>query len=320
MQKSDFSDRCYKDPHLKPEMTLPNFLIIGAAKSGTTALYHYIKQHPQIYMSPRKEPHFFSYEGKYPNSQGPKDYINEAIIDFNAYKALFDGVSDEPAIGEASPTYIYIPKASKRIKHYIPSVKLIAILRQPAERAFSAFMHLRRDGLEKISDFSKALDAEEWRIQNNWGPIWHYKRCGFYFSQLSIFFDEFEREQIRVYLYEDFKQDPLIVLRDIFRFLNVNSDFLPDTSIRPNVSGIPRSQTVQRFLNSLFTEPNPIKSGARKILPEEIRFKATTTLRNMNLASAETPSLMIARLTKEFSSDIIQLESLIDRDLSQWLQ
>lgn len=299
---------------------MPNFLIIGAAKSGTSALYHLIRQHPQIYMSPRKEPHFFSYEGKHPNSQGPKDYINEAIIDLADYKALFDGVSDEQAVGEASPTYIYVPKACERIRHYLPDVKLMAILRQPAERAFSAFMHLTRDGLETIGDFAEALDAEEWRIQHNWGPIWHYKRCGFYFSQLSRFFDGFERKQIRVYLYEDFKQEPSKILRDIFQFLDVDTDFLPNTSIRPNVSGIPKSQMAQSMMNSLFLESNLIRAGARKILPGELRFKATTALRNMNLTRAVIPPQVRAQLTQQYHADIIQLESLINRDLSQWLQ
>ncbi len=301
-------------------MTMPNFLIIGAAKSGTSALYHYIKQHPQIYMSPRKEPHFFSYEGSFPNSQGPNDYINKAIINIEEYRALFNGFSGEPAIGEASPTYLYVQKACERIEQHIPNAKMIAMLRQPAERAFSAFMHLRRDGLETISDFAKALDVEEWRIQHNWGPIWHYKRSGFYFSQLSRYYARFKREQIRVYLFEDFNKDPSTCFRDIFQFLGVDTEFQPDTSFRPNVSGIPKSQMAQSMMNSLFLKPNPIRASARRILSANLRFRASTALRNMNLERAMIPPTIRTQLTKEFSGEILQLESLINRDLSQWLQ
>ena len=108
-------------------MTMPNFLIIGAAKSGTSALYHYLRQHPQIYMSRRKETHFFGYEGRDPHTNGPGDTIGGAVTNLTDYQALFADVKDEIAIGEASPTYVYVPQACERIKQYIPQAKLILI-------------------------------------------------------------------------------------------------------------------------------------------------------------------------------------------------
>ena len=130
-------------------MVLPNFLIIGAAKSGTTSLYSYLNQHPQVYFSPFKEPRFFALEGKEVNYQGPSQVVNQkAINTIDEYEKLFAGVTDEVAIGEASTLYLYSPEAPAKIKQYIPQVKLIAILRNPIDRAYSGYCHLVRDGYE----------------------------------------------------------------------------------------------------------------------------------------------------------------------------
>src|SRR5215210_1250841 len=167
-------------------MTMPNFLIIGAEKSGTTALYHYLKQHPQVYMSPVKEPGFFSYEeGQKPISAGPARFTSERITDIEAYQRLFRGISDEKAVGEETPAYIANPEAPARIRRYIPDAKLIAILRDPTERAYSNYLHARWLGFEPIPDFARALQEEETRMQNGWGGLWRYKRKGFYFRQLK---------------------------------------------------------------------------------------------------------------------------------------
>jgi hypothetical protein len=112
-------------------MTMPNFLIIGAGKSGTTSLYHYLGEHPDVFMSPVKEPGFFVYEGETLRFCGPGDdkANRKFITDISSYQALFEAVSHENAVGEASPSYIYRKKASEQIWHHLPDAKLIAILR-----------------------------------------------------------------------------------------------------------------------------------------------------------------------------------------------
>ncbi len=298
---------------------MPNFLIIGAAKSGTSALYHYLRQHPEIYMSPRKETHFFGYEGMNPGTKGPGDTIPDAITNLKDYQALFANSRNKLAIGEASPTYIYVPRASLRIKYYVPDVKLIALLRQPADRAFSAYMHVIRDGREPEQDFAKALKQEEKRIANNWGPIWHYKKCGFYFEQLEHYYDTFERFQIRAYLYEDFNNDPVFILKDIYEFLGLqNTKWVPDLAVRPNVSGIPRSQHAQRMMHKLLIESNPIKSISRKVIPFNIRWRITTAVRQWNLKRPILSPLLRQELTELYRDDIKKLEGLIEQDLSHW--
>ena len=132
-------------------MAMPNFLIIGAMKSGTTALYYYLEQHPQVYMSPVKEPNFFCSEE---NSDG--DFATR----LGAYQDLFRDVSGEKAIGEASHCYLYEPEAAARIQEYITDAKLIAVLRDPVDRAYSHFLHMVRNGSEPLTDFALALREE----------------------------------------------------------------------------------------------------------------------------------------------------------------
>src|SRR3712207_4104321 len=131
-------------------MTLPNFLVIGAMKSGTTALYYYLEQHPEIYMSPVKEPNFFSQEN-----------AADTVTHIGTYEQLFKGASGKKAIGEASHSYLYEPRAAAEIRRYVPKVKLIAILRNPIDRAYSHFLHMVRSGTEPLDDFAQALREEE---------------------------------------------------------------------------------------------------------------------------------------------------------------
>ncbi len=299
-------------------MTLPNFLVIGAAKSGTTSLYWYLAQHPQIYMSPMKDPHFFTHEGERPNFRGPGDeWANTHFVyRLGDYRKLFAGVSDEKAIGEASTWYLGNPKAPDRIRHYIPEAKLIAILRNPVDRAYSAYLHLVREGHEWL-DFARALREEEARIKANWNDIWHYKRGGFYHAQLTRYYDLFDQDQIRVYLYEDLKEDPVGTTQSIFRFLGVDDSFVPDTSRwHDDVSHIPRSRALQTFVE----KPHPLKSALKPLLPEELRPRIRENLRHRNLTiPPPMPKDVRKQLTEAYREDILKLQGLIGRDLSGWL-
>ena len=301
-------------------MILPNFLIIGAPKAGTTALYHYLSEHPQIYMSPHKEPRFFALEGEpIENFRGPGDLTNlKLVTDIENYRTLFKEVSNEVAIGEASVWYLYSPKAPERIRHYIPDAKLIAILRDPVERAYSNFLHLVRVDLEPLTDFAQAMSAQEERISNNWSPRWHYKQRGFYYAQLKRYFDQFDRDQIRIYLYEDFTTNSIDVLQDIFRFLGVDDTFVPDTSQKHNASGIPRNKALYKFLR----RSNPIKNILTPFLPSK-RLRQHVKANLMNLNTRKKPQLLPdvrTQLIEEYREDILRLQELIQRDLSQWLQ
>jgi hypothetical protein len=301
-------------------MTMPNFLIIGAAKSGTTALYRYLAQHPEIYTSPIKEPDFFAYEGENPKFYLPSEslyrYHRLIITDIENYLTLFRDVSDETAIGEASTIYLYSPRASERIQHYIPDAKLIAILRNPVERAYSQFLHGLRDGHEPLTDFAQVLEEEAKRIESNWSPFYHYRQQGFYYTLLKRYFDRFDYDQIRVYLYDDWKADNLNILRDVFHFLNVDDTFVPDVSQRHNVSGVSRVEILHRFLN----RPNPIKAFLKPLLPQGLHLRITPWLRNANLRRPDMPPQVRKQLIEVYREDILKLESLIGRNLAGWLE
>ena len=298
-------------------MTMPNFLIIGAAKAGTTALYHYLQQHPQIYMSPIKEPYFFAFEGEQINFQGPVDSNKSYITDIKTYRALFEGVTNEIAIGEASPGYLYSSKATERIQHYIPDAKLIAILRDPIERAYSNFLNLIRQDLEPLPDFVQAMLAEEERINDNWSFRWHYRQRGFYFNQLKRYFELFDQSRIKIYLYEEFQDNSVTVLHDIFEFLDVDKIFVPNMSRKHNVSRVPKNKTLHRFLK----QSSPVKSTIKSFLPSSLRQSVRAKLMEVNFRN-KPPLLPEAReqFIEDYREDILNLQGLIKKDLSKWME
>ena len=304
-------------------MTMPNFLIVGAMKCGTTSLYYHLKQHPEIYMSPIKAPDFFAWEGWRLDFNGPegREVINRrirltSVTDIEKYRALFRGVSDEKVIGEASPSYLYSLEAPSRIRHYIPEAKLIAVLRNPVDRAYSAYLQLVRLVREPLDDFAQALRAEEERIQDNWEWIWHYKNMGFYYTQLKRYYEIFEPEQIRVYLHEDLENEPISVLQDIFQYLEVDDTFSPNISFRYHESGVPKN----RALHKLLTTPNRAKVVLKSILPQEAARRIWERALRTNLVEPPPLRQEVRReLIEVYRQDILKLQDLIQRDLSWWL-
>lgn len=301
----------------------PNFLIIGAAKAGTTAIWHYLKQHPQIYMSSRKHTRFFAYEVENPPFRGPgptNPTLPYAVAEIEAYHALFDDVTDEVAVGEASHSYLYRPEAPERIRRYASDMQLIAILRNPAERAFSHHGQMVRNGRERITDFARALEEEEMRIRDNWWPEFHYVKVGLYHAQLRRYFDLFERDQIKVYLYDDLIHDPMGMLQDMFRFLGVDDAFVPEVTVRYNASGLPRNGALHLVLR----EVRRVRPIAEHLLPEvhyQRLLRIGSGLHNRNLAKRRlSPEVKKMVIDTHFREDILKLQSLIHRDLSAWLE
>lgn len=300
-------------------MPIPNFLLIGAQKCGTTALYAALRQHPDIYMSPNKEPFFFIMDGKLPAyaMPGPR-YTDRLVYDWDAYCHLFAGANGQQAIGEASAIYLssyYPERTAERIYQRIPDARLIAMVRQPAERAYSAHTFYHARGLEPLADFAQALAAEPARVQSGAMPDLRYRLNGCYYANLKPYFDRFPRQQIRVYLYEEWNQRPQAVLRDIFAFLGVDAtiDIEPK---RKNVTMQPRWSWLHRFLD----QPNQTRQMLETILRGRLRTRVYGKLRSYNrrLPPVLAPELR-QTLTQRYSSDIEQLQTLIGRDLSHWM-
>jgi Sulfotransferase family len=303
-------------------MKMPNCLLIGAARCGTSALCSFLDQHPQIYISPSREPNFFIAEGQGVSPfRGPGD--REALERFDMwvstlerYQSLFADVTTEKAIGEGSTWYLYDERAHQRIYRHIPDARLIAILRNPVDRAYSAYSMLWRDGRETITDFDRALSAEDWRVRAQWEPLWHYRRMGYYFSQLKRYYDTFDPAQIRVVLYDDFNTRPFDVLRDLFRFLEVDEQFTPDVSTRHNVSMVPKHALYHRIVAGRY----PLKAVVKAVLPSGFRSRVKRKLVSANLTVPPPLAPDVRReLVDVFRADILQLQALIRRDLSHWL-
>jgi len=294
---------------------MPNFFVVGAQKAGTTSLYHYLDQHPEVFMSPRKEPHFF--EGMQDDYLRP-DRRLAPVTDLGAYQSLFEEVRDEKAVGEASTSYIYSQRSPELIKWSSPDAKIIAVLRNPADRAYSNFLHCVRGGREPLDDFAEALEAEEERIKERWAPLWYYKQKGFYHAQVKRYLDTFGRDQVKVYLYDDLGSGPLDVLRDMFAFLGVDESFTPDLSVEHNTAGLPRNKWAYALAKSLGAWNPALKlESLERFLPAgsgryvKSRFFAKPP---------PFPPEVRRQLIDSYTEDVLKLEKLIQRDLSDWLE
>lgn len=303
-------------------MTMPNFVVVGAAKSGTTALHQYLSQHPDIYLPERQEPNFFAFEGHPPNFRGPRGTaasVNRiSITSLEDYRALYRPVASQTAVGDVSPVYLYWPAAAHAIKRHVPDAKIIVSLRNPADRAYSAYMHARREDKEPLEDFRSALEAEEQRIRDNWGFLWRYADLGRYGSQLPRYYDLFPPERIKVVLYDELARDPVGVCRQLQRFLEVDASFTPDVGLRHNVSGLPRSRLMHRLLGRDSTLAAVARTAA-PVLGKRRLQDAQVRLRNRNLARTRPPRPRPDSLLPDYRADIRRVEALTGRDLSHWL-
>lgn len=286
-------------------MGLPDFLVIGAYKSGTTALQEALRSHREVFV-PAKGPSFFAFDDAPASDRPPPP---GTLHSWERYQRLFDAVRGELAVGEVSPEYLANPWACGRIRERLPDTRLVAILRNPVERAFSDYLMYLRDGLEPELDFGNALDAQEERRAAGL-PTGHYVETGMYGRQLRPYVEAFPRERIHVILFEHFAADPSAVLRDLYAFLGVDA-LLGRPPERPvNVSGVPRNALVAAA----------VRGGRRvaPLLPESVRGRAKATLaRALDRPTLEPEHR--ARLVGAYREDVAELERLLDRRLD-WLE
>ena len=293
----------------------PNFIIIGAMKAATTSIYTYLKQHPDIFMTKVKEPMFFNNFNQNTDFKvlGNKSKKVNSLLD---YFSMFGSVKNESAIGEASPVYIYNEKAPYLIKEHLPDVKIIAILRQPTDRAYSNFLHTKRADRENVNSFGQAIKIEKERISDNWSPLYHYIQKGFYSVQLKRYYNLFPKENIKVYLFEDVVKNPKETLKDIFKFLNVDENIEIDVSKKSNVSGTPKG--ILGFILKKMRYYNLMpKFAISDYLPT---FIINLLFKSVYKDTEKLDSVLRKELTdKYYREEILKLEKLIDRDLSNWL-
>ena len=281
---------------------MPDFIIIGALKAGTTSLHYYLRQHPEIFMPELKELRFFAYDDDNPDHRTKVPRIFPVTTE-EEYKSRFSSATHLQIAGEASPTYLNSPIAARRIRGLIPNSRVIASLRNPIDAAYSQYQMSYRGGQIRTSPGD--WDADE-------GD--HFVQACLYYEKLRRYFDVFPREQIKVILFDDLISDPVETMRDLYRFLGV-SDFTPDVSRSYNTGGVPRS----RALFGLYKN-KALRRMLTPLLPSAVREKVRT-IRSATLKRApKLPEATRAKLARFYESDVIHLGELVGCNLhDRWI-
>jgi len=301
----------------------PNFLLVGAAKSGTTTLYNYLKAHPQIYMPTRKEPLYFISEviqyhktdkwmrKAIKNNKGRKVYIDN----IDDYLKLFECASNEIAIGEATATYLYYHNHSiPKIKKELGDVKILIILRNPIHKVFSQYKYLKRGGAEPLS-LLKAIQEEDRRIAKNYNSLYHYISQGLYFRQVKDFVDNFS--SVKIVLLEDLNKDLNYTMDSIFKFLSVDENaYIPSGEIFNKTGYVPKRKVLNKLILQFFF-PKELRYIAKKYVPG-LYHQMKNKYFNFNSFHAELSTGEIKVLYKYFYEDILRLEAFLGRDLTDW--
>ena len=289
----------------------PNLLIIGAAKSGTTSLHNYLKQHPDFFMSDHKEPHFLI------NNEIGVKRIHKAVTTLSDYQKMFEGSSEYKYRGESSVMYLPFPDiAIRNIKKYLnKDVKIIIMLRNPIERAFVGYLHNVRYNTSENLSFEEAIEKSEERYQkiNDMTPDTRYLHVGMYYNQVKKYMDEFGKN-VHVVIYDDYVSNINGCIKRVFDFLNVNNIEI-DSSQRHMVGGWIFKNPI---LRKLMVSENGLKSFAKLLLPNSILRKKIRTI-VMRFGTSKTPELtskMRKFLEDYYRHDIVNLENLLDKDLN----
>jgi hypothetical protein len=295
---------------------IPNFFIVGAPKCGTTGLYHYLKQHPDIFMPERKEPNFFCADLE----------ISRAIRDSSAYLRLFAQAGAERRLGEASVWYLFSRRAASAIKSFNPDALIIAMLRNPVEMLYALHSQRFLSGYDDIAEFRTALARS---VQDRSGEIGADRadrlmqapfcpQIGHYGEQIERYLSLFGEDRVRIIIYEDFKNDTARIYRETLDFLQVENVFLPEFKII-NANVQVRSKFLHRMVGM---PPPPVRQTARALVPRPVRqfLAAKISERNARTAPRAPMPLDLRRsLQAEFARDVEKLSTLLRRDLSSWL-
>lgn len=279
-------------------MVLPNFAVIGAGKAGTSALYVWLRQHPDVFMpASLKETLFFCYNPADPEHvAAPRERFPVRTLE--EYEALFAIAGGATAIGEATPLYLDSPQAPPHMAQVIPRARLIASLREPVSRVWShAQMNVRQGRAADVE--AEALRLAE-TDEHDYAP------------KFRLWLQHFPRERLHVFRYDDLVADADGVVRGIHRFLGI-AERPVDGSARHNPGGLPRSRALQRLIDL---------RALRRLRPlaPTAAFNLVARVRRMNLASAAPPQEPVRRrLAARYRDDIVVTQEILGLDLSGWL-
>lgn len=288
-------------------MPLPNFFIVGTPKAGTTSLYYYLEQHPDIFMSPIKETNYFSYEEI--KAQGL--FYNEEHIDsISKYEEQFKDAQNKKAIGEASVSYLYYPDVPSKIKKFNPESRIIIVLRNPVDRGFSHYLMDRRLGFVSLS-----YEDIVWRKSKHPQAHLYYQQyvmLGQYYEQIKRYLDAFGEQQVKILFYDDIVKDMDKVIKELYEFLNVDSSFTPDTQQQYNVHSSPKNVFIQKIYAQ-----KEFRKIAKKIFGENVQDKIKDYFFRKDKPALNNE--LKADLIEIYKDNIYKTSDLLKRDLTGWM-
>jgi hypothetical protein len=305
-----------------------NLFLVGAAKAGTTAFQKNLSQHPQVYFCPIKEPHYFSSDilvehfrkdfsdrvsfnlAKYLSNRPLHPHHQAFVKEKLQYESLFNDVENEPIIADASASYLWSVDAAKNIYNYNPQARILIVLRNPMERAFSHYLMDYKMGFSKTS-FLQSIEEDQ-KKPRFWGNANLYVDLGLYSQQVKRYLDLFAKDQVLIIMHEELQTSPESVATKVCQFLNIeeSSDF--DLSTRHNTAKLPRNGLMTKMVNSKL---------ARSIKSNKLMMVVTPRISSLLFKKESLPS--IQQHEKEmafhyFEKDIEKLEHVLLVDLSHW--
>lgn len=252
-------------------MKLPNFVIAGFPKCGSTSMHYYLEEHPEIFLPRQKELHYFSYEKLKKLEAGKDDAEAQKfwVSSLKEYKQHYNEANSEKAVGDVSPSYANHDSAIEKIKKTLGTdVKVILMLRDPVRRAYSNYLHLVREGRETLS-FYEALLAEDNRKKAGYSDFWYYAYNSDYYEKLERVKSNFDN--VLVVTFEEFMKNPVAGIKEVYEFLEVDTAFIPQNlGTKFNTGGVYKENPITKFifrqskLKTFIKRLLPISSGMKK--------------------------------------------------------
>ncbi|GAU07361.1 sulfotransferase family protein [Desulfoplanes formicivorans] len=304
-------------------MNKPNFFIVGEPKSGTTALHDFLDQHPQITMSTVKEPYHFCTDLHQESDQFHKKRLYFKYRDQDKYLSLFKQDKLYDAVGESSTFYIWSKDAAKNIHSFNPDAKIIIFLRNPIDFIYSLHSHWVVETYENITSFEEALRAETER-KINWQRIpsrayfpsmLYYTSMANYASKVSRFYKYFDRDQVKVFVFEDFKKNNANIFQNILKFLEVDQTFEPQYK-KVNASKKPRCPALNYVAQNVY-----FIEGLKKIMPMRVHRMIKHAGQKMlwkETAREKMPEDIRYELTRKFFREVKSISDVLQRDMVRY--
>ena len=300
--------------------TLPNFLVVGAARSGTTGLVEGLRSHPRVFVTDPKEPHYFALHkrGAHFTAPGDEHTINKvAVTDRAAYLDLYPQEHDYLALGDASvSTMYYHQDALPELVDMNPAMRVVVLLREPVARAYSSHQYMRARGLEPVEDFLDAVELEEQRKNDGWHHLWHYTSMSRYAEAVRALQAALPRGQVGIWFHDDLDADYERTVSEILRFLEVPPLAGEASGVpRVNISGKPRSAAVHGAIG--WATGN---ERIRRFVKASTSYRFRERIRRAVLRSDAMSERARAELTPRFADDLVQLRGLVDGPIPAWLE